>query len=498
MSKLVKASFFLLLSELAFTLSGYAIHALLGRYLGPAEYGRYSLIVTFATMIIVLIGSGIPTAMSKYLSEVIHTDETLIPVIKKTGAKLQFILISIVTCLYFLAAPLFSRILHDPTLTPLFQVSALIIPAFASASFYFSYYTGIHHFQKQALLKFTRSIVKIIFIVGLGYYFKSMGAIIGQALAPLTVFIDAYLIDPYRKTPPVGHSVASKQCLEFHWKKLLQFAWPVTLFMIFYELMISIDLYIVKAILRNDTETGIYNAALTVGRIPYYAFYFLSIMLLPKISQTTSQGLKKETKQTLRISMRFLLMFLTPTVALLAGFSDSAVRFFFGGQYTAAGEPMSILVIGVGFMTIFYILAFVLNGSSNHKVPMWIAFAGAIINAGLNILLIKKYGLNGSALATSITAFFAMIAAIYYTSKKLCPFIKFYDLFTYLVASLIIFLIASNLIAQGRYLFIFWSFALLVFYLTILFFLKTIRRQDIAILLKLFKKKQTPKSTAPE
>ena len=46
------------LSEIIFNLSGYVIHSVAGRVMGPADYGRYGLVVTMTTMIIILIGNG--------------------------------------------------------------------------------------------------------------------------------------------------------------------------------------------------------------------------------------------------------------------------------------------------------------------------------------------------------------------------------------------------------------------------------------------------------
>ena len=65
MSKLVRSFLIINLSEIIFVLSGYFIHAYLGRLFNPADYGRYGLIVALATMTIVFIGDGIPKALSK-------------------------------------------------------------------------------------------------------------------------------------------------------------------------------------------------------------------------------------------------------------------------------------------------------------------------------------------------------------------------------------------------------------------------------------------------
>ena len=211
-------------------------------------------------------------------------EKGLIPIIKWQTIKIQSVIIGSVTVVFFLLSPVIARSSATRSLTNLFRLSTLVIPAFALASFYFSYYTGIHEFKIQALLKTNRGILRIVFIIGLALLFKShgmalQGAILGYVIAPLSIFFEAYSLDPYKKLKAVG---------TFDWKKLIVFAWPVTIFLIAYQLLNTIDLYLVKGILRSDFQTGIYNAAYTVGTIPYNLFYALTIILLPSISKSTS------------------------------------------------------------------------------------------------------------------------------------------------------------------------------------------------------------------
>ena len=137
---LAKSFFWVLISEILYNLSGYIVHSGMGRVLGPADYGRYGIVVTLSTMIIILIGNGIPTAMSKYLSENFEKNPGLIPVIKRKAAFLQTILIGTVFLIFYFSSPLIALLLKDETLTSLFKISAFIIPSFALASFYFFYY----------------------------------------------------------------------------------------------------------------------------------------------------------------------------------------------------------------------------------------------------------------------------------------------------------------------------------------------------------------------
>ncbi|MDD3607818.1 MAG: oligosaccharide flippase family protein [Candidatus Moranbacteria bacterium] len=476
MDKIIKTSIWLTLSELAFNISGYIIHSVLGRFLGPAEYGRFSLIITFSTMIIVLIGRGIPISMSKFLSEIPQEKSNEILFIKQQAIRLQLIVISAITILYFLAAPFFAKLLRDESLTDLFRFSSLIIPSFAIAAFYISYFNGIHHFNQQAFLKFVRAGARVSFILGLGYLYKTGGAIIGQALAPLSVLAVALFIDPYKKVK-TGFKKTKEEITQIN-KKILNFAWPITLFLVFYELMITIDLYLVKAILRDDHLTGLYNSALTVGRIPYYVFYFLSILLLPKISNTVAQKMEEQTKRIMTVSFRFMLMLLIPSVFLLSYFAPSAIRFFYGAAYTEAAAAMSVLSFGFGFLTVFYIITFVLNGAGKNKIPMYLSIFGAILNTFLNFFFISRWGIIGSAIATSITAFIILVPAVIYTSRNICSFLQTNSIIKYFLASGLVYLIAIRFFPQGHFVFFVWGAILMMIYFAILSILLEIKKAD--------------------
>ncbi|HAV11240.1 MAG TPA: hypothetical protein DCX32_01720 [Candidatus Moranbacteria bacterium] len=482
---LLKSAFWLTVSEIIYNLSGYIIHSAMGRILGPEDYGRYGLVVTLTTMIIILIGNGIPTAMSKYLSEFFESKPEMVSAIKRQALRLQFFVIGSITVIFFLLSPLLARILGDPSLTELFRISTLIIPTFAAASFYFYYYTGIHKFNLQAILKTFRSIFRVITIVGLAYIFGVEGSIAGYFVAPFAVFLVAYFIDKIwisKKYP------ASKNA-SFEWKKLANYAWPVTLFMLFYELFISIDLYLVQGILKDEYLTGIYNGSLTVSRIPYYLFYALTIILLPVISKTTSENNHKETFSIISSALRLMLIMLFPGVILMSIYSSQILTLFYGKAFIEGALAMSILAVGVGFLTIFYVLSFVMNGAGKVMIPMWIAFFGFCVNATFNFILIGKYGILGSAVATTITSFVIMTVMLYFIGKNFAVSIKLNSLLKIIIASTL--LMASTLfLPTSVALFLLSSLVALTVYFTSLYLLGEISPADLEMARNLVAKKK--------
>jgi O-antigen/teichoic acid export membrane protein len=486
MKKFSSALIWLTMSEIIFNVAGYVIQASVGRILGPADYGRYSLIVTLTTMIIILIGNGIPTAMSKYLAEIFESAPEKILGIKRKAIKLQIILMSGVTVIFFLAAPIIAWALHDPSLTPLFRISSLIIPAFAAASFYFYYYTGLHFFRLQAVLKTVRALGRIMFIISFAYFFGVEGAVSGYIAAPLFVFTVALLCDIYithRYFPHVKQAKAD--IIDFSGKTILAYAGPLMLFLLFYEFILTLDLYFVKSLLGSDYLTGIYNAAITAGRIPYYLFYALTIILLPAISKSTAERNTEETEGLVNKSLRLMTLLLFPMVTLMIAYAPQILGIFYGSKYSEAAIPMSIYALGVGFLTVFYVLSFALNGAGLVRIPMKLAFLGLIGMIILNFILIPHFALIGAAAATTIVSFLLMIGILFYTKTHFNVSLKMKTLFFSILTALIIAAL-SRVLPRGDWSFLVSGTILFFGYFALLRLVRELTDDDIAPILRLF------------
>jgi stage V sporulation protein B len=182
-------------------------------------------------------------------------------------------------------------------------------------------------------------------------------------------------------------------------------------------------------------------------------------------------------------------MLLIPGVALLSIFAPSAIRLFSGSEYLVAREALGIIAFGMGFLTIFYILAFVLKGVGENLISMKIALLGGITNSVLNFFLINQWGLRGAAIATSLTSLLVMILAIYFARKKLGSFLPGLDLIKYLLATGVISLLASSL-PPGKFLFLIWTIFLMGGYFILLWMLRAFNQKDWQYLKNAFLKKK--------
>lgn len=483
-SSLARSFLWLTIAEVLFNLSGYVVHSGAGRLLTPEDYGRYGLIVTLSIMVITLIGNGVPIAMSKYLSEYSEKRPELVPIIKRQGFFLQCAIIGFIMLLFYFITPLLSRLLHDETLIPLFRLSIFILPTYAFDTYYFYYLTGIHEFNFQSFLKILRSVLRATLIIGMIYLWQIKGAINGYIYTSLAVFLAAWIGDSILNRGRFPRVLNAR----FDWKKLLNYAWPITLFMIFYEVLISLDLYFIKAITQSDYQTGIYNSALLIARIPYYLFYALTIILLPSVSKHTADENHEEARQIVTQSLRFMMMILVPLITLIAIYSAPTINFIYGAKYLEAVPSLQILTFGVGFLTIFYVLSFALNGAGKNIIPMWTAFGGMILNAILNYFFILRFGIVGSAIATSISSLAVMIISVYHSHLYFRGIIKLAPTLKMLFAAGVMYLV-SFLFPAHSLIFVVWSLLLAGIYFGALYLLREIKEEDLIIVKKIFTRK---------
>jgi len=174
----------------------------------------------------------------------------------------------------------------------------------------------------------------------------------------------------------------------------------------------------------------------------------------------------------------------------MAVYAEPLIGFIYGSQYLGAAPSLQILVFGMGFLTIFYMLSFVLSGAGLVRIPMWTALFGMWLNAILNLYLIREYGILGAAIATSISSVVILVSTFMYTSKRLInDFLDFKSLSRMLLASILLYF-ASFLFPADNLLFIVWSALLTFLYFVLLYVLRETTPDDLKMIKELFQKKK--------
>lgn len=471
----------LFLAEFIFYISGYVVQMMAGRFLGPVEYGRYALVITATLLVANLIGSGIPIAMSKFLSEYKTKDPEALGEIRRKSLRAQAILMGAVTAVFFVLSPVFAYLLGDMTLAPLFMIATFIIPCYGADAFYFYLFSGMQLFSVQSALKFMRAFLRIGVISALTYFFHIRGIFVGYLLVPLGVLAVAMIVD--RTTPALSAIHVAKGSGIFSLKKIYAYAFPITAFLVLFEVLLSFDMYLLKYVFADDALAGQYNAALTIARIPSFLFYALTLILLPKISESFAQLDQTKGKAIVENALRFMLILAVPFIALASVYANSAVRFFFGEKFLSAAAFLSELVAGTTILSILYVLAFAYNGAGKIKTPLLFVTAGIVVNSVLDVAILHFFGATSLPLAKLATAVLLIPFLCVSLKRTFGAVVSFLDLGKITLASLPIFFVAKW---GGDTLPALFSFALpfAIFYFAFLWFSSVIRRGEVGILKK--------------
>lgn len=445
-------------------LSGYALHFGVGRHLGPELYGIIGVIFSLLALTQVIFRAGINRAVSKLTAE----NNELANTIKNKALKIILPLAGAVFIFYFIFADFIANLLNDPSLVPYMRLSAFEIPLTAAYVVYRASLNGMRAFGKLSKIVIIYSITKVfsvLILILLG--FSISGVIIGYIIAS---FVAMLFARNYCKFISVNN--------DFDIRKIFSFAIPVLFFSLASTLILNIDLLSIKSILKENTLTGYYTSASTLARPTLSIFTALSTTLFPSIVLAYSKEDKKQVINYINQSLRYLLILLLPLLFLVSATSENLISMVYTDKYAPAAPALSILVFGLGFITLYGVLNTIIMAIGRPKVSMYIAFSLVPIDLILNLTLIPLYQLEGAAIATTVTAVIGVVISAAYIFKKFKTLVSPLSFVRILIGSIFIYFISAKYTLTGIFL-PFEYIILFLVYLSFLWIVGEIKGKDI-------------------
>ncbi len=159
------------------------------------------------------------------------------------------------------------------------------------------------------------------------------------------------------------------------------------------------DILMLGKIAPNDVAA--YGASRSLSGLIQVVIAAANMILLPHVSRIWSQGRKKEVLSRVWSTILLAEILILPAVFLSVFFPRQILDFVFSGKYT---ESWNILLV-LGALSIVRPLgSFFSTASSAVGKPQYGLFSviiSSIVNVGLNIYLIPRYGGFGAAIATA-------------------------------------------------------------------------------------------------
>ena len=468
--KVARGTVYLMAGQIIFLTSGYAVHVGLARYLGPETYGMYGVVISLLIWVELVAASGAHWTVRKYVAENTHR----VGAIKRGASRVVLLYSGSILALVLALSSIFGNVLGDGRVGVYLKIAAFDIPLYACFYLYLAVMNGMRDFGQQAMsiVVYSAGKVAAIFIlVFLG--FSLIGAFVGNALASLFGLTVAVLFcKSYESAQPKGERIG------FDSIRILKFTIPMTLLTLVHQLLMSLDLFCVKAIVRGDAEIGFYASAVALAKTPYFIFLGLSSTLFPSLAKSITEGDRSLTESYIRQGLRFLCVSLIPVALLVGATSRGIISLAFGDTYVHAAPGLAILIIGLTFFTFFSILSTVLIADDKPYLVLFVAVPLIVMDFMLNITFIPSYGIVGAAWATTVTTLTGMSVLGAIVFRRFRTLVDVVSVFRVALGSLAIYAIARLYQAPGVLLLVEYG-VLLGIYVAVLAFVGEIKGGDV-------------------
>ena len=170
---------------------------------------------------------------------------------------------------------------------------------------------------------------------------------------------------------------------------------------------------IMVGIFCSEKEVGIYNVVFRISSITLLGLEAVNSICAPKFAELYAQKYIEELRYYVNYSTRFIFWISTPM--LLAFISmPSFILNIFGSSFKKGATAFVVLSIGQFVNASSGSVGLLMNMTGKEKVFQSIIFIATLINIVLNYILIPKFGINGAAIATTVsTLFWNLISVVY-------------------------------------------------------------------------------------
>jgi O-antigen/teichoic acid export membrane protein len=178
----------------------------------------------------------------------------------------------------------------------------------------------------------------------------------------------------------------------------LRYGMKAYLVCLFGFVLLRIDVFMVQYIL-GEAQTGYYSVATALADLLYLLPSVIGLVLFPKLSANPVRS--ERWRLTRRVTFTVVAFMITFSV-LAALFSRLVIRLVLGEVFLPAAAPFVVLSVAMVFYGGNTPVSNYLASEGFPAIAIYVWVVAAIINIGLNVVLIPAYGIQGAAAASLV------------------------------------------------------------------------------------------------
>ncbi len=399
--KYLKKTFIVFSSTAINFLLAYALHFVLGRLLGPSDYGLYGVTMNLAWVTGIPLGViGISVVKYSALFKA-KNDKAKLSGLLKTFNGFSLILNLIFLLIYVVLSNYLSQILGGG-LTILIILLALSFPFSSLTKLYTSIFQGIGKVKLYSFVNILLNIFRLFFGVLLILYgFGVKGAVLSLTFSNMGVLI---ILIPFIK------QYFSAKASKVNVREITSFGVSVLLTNFFINLIMYFDLFFVKSFLGAE-QAGFYEAAVTLSRA-FLVSASIMVVFFPEFNKNFVIKDKHKLKSDLKWALIYTSLICAGGILAYYLFGGLLIRLTYSHNYLAALPLLHILSIGYAFYSLFNVLLNFLWAFNEKKLMMFTGIILFAIDLAALYFIVPTAGAVGAAWITTVLMAFLFLFSL--------------------------------------------------------------------------------------
>jgi len=381
-------------------LSRFAFAVVLGRSLGAALVGTYSLTLTLVEMAAELALLGLSASMAYFIPIAVRRrDPDRIWGVIQTGLSLPLVFsLCLATAMFVGAESLAIGVFGEPSLVPMLRWGSLGIPLTALLLTMAAMTQGFKRMEYKVyaqdialnVLKFV--IFAAVAVAGLGVLGALVSHIVASAIAVIMfLFFLNRLFPLNRPVRSAKHNMG----------EIFRFSVPLYLSQMVNQFSSNIET-VVLGIFGIMSGVGVYTTALRLSLIGTVFHQSLQRIGVPMISDLYHAGQHEQLKRLYHATTKWDMAFNLPVFMTTLLFAKPLLSIF-GNDFIVGASGMIILAFATMFNASTGFCGSMVSMTGRSKLTFANSVVCLVINILLDLLLIPRWGSLGAAIAASAT-----------------------------------------------------------------------------------------------
>ena len=204
---------------------------------------------------------------------------------------------------------------------------------------------------------------------------------------------------------------------EYKTREWLMFAVPMLMIVGTQVIMSNTDVIMIGMI-KDTSQSGIYSAAARLATLVSVSLVFVNLVLTPYISEYFHNERRKELQHFISLAARIAALFAVPLFFVLMIYGKYVLGFF-GSEFKNGYYSLVILITGQLVNVLSGSVGYIMIMTGEQKQAAYVLAGSAGLNIFLNFLLIPAFGIEGAAVATTVSLILWNVVLIFYIKRRM-------------------------------------------------------------------------------